>query len=1451
MSTTRNWTTVTESKFNWERDALEFVRERFPTHEPYRAWANFEFIADDGSINEVDLLVFTPQGFFLIEIKSRPGRLFGDAGTWTWDTEGRLATVDNPLIAANLKAKKLSSLLQRQKVCQKKGHLPFLETLVFCSAPDLKLELQGNARFRLCLRDRDTPSGQPTSNDKPARAGIMAAMKRRECLGLDATPKGVHDRPMAKLISQAMEQAGIRPSQRHRKVSDYVLNQMIAEGPGYQDWRATHAQVAESVRRVRLYLVRASATADERQTNQRAALREFQLLEMLQHPGVLKAHGFTEHEVGPALIFEHDPLSIRLDHFLAQQKDKLSTTQRLDLVRQIAEVMRYAHDKKVVHRALCPQSILVTNTASDRLRIKIFNWQVGYRDGSISSGVSRHVTATSHVDRLVEDTSTAYMAPEALTDDTPGEHLDVFSLGAIAYHVLSGVAPAANGLELSDKLRETKGLPISSVLNGAGESLQFLIQYSTHPEVPNRIDSVSDFLEGLDAVEKEQASLDHEFVDDPDRAQIGDTLPGGFSVIRRLGQGACSVALLVQDKGEEYVLKVASDPDHNARLKDEADVLQKVRHAHVVEFVRSLEIGDRVAFLMRPVFAEKDKRLIETLGQRLRKEGRLHIDLLQRFGEDLLGVVNHLEEQGIPHRDIKPDNIAVGMVGRGDKLHLVLFDFSLSRTPMDNIRAGTNGYLDPLLPLRKPPRWDLHAERYAAAITLYELATGGLPKWGDGATAPSHLSPATEITVDAEQFDPGLREPLGAFFRQAFRRDIEQRFHNADDMLRSWRRCFEGLQESVEPTDDGDGLPLTELLAEATFETQIPELGLGTRATNVLDRANVMTVADLLTFSIGRLLRMRGVGNKTRREITTAVKMLRERLGQPAKEASSTIASAATSAVDSAATAAAVPAEPVAETLDVATLSVDMLAERIHRVGHRDGETLAGTLHALLGLNMRLDHRWPSQTEIATALNVTRARIGQIIGKLQARWSKDPALTTLRGNISEILASQGGAMSVRELADAVLLARGSTLDEPQRGQAATAVVRAAVEVERTMSEPRYLVRREGERILVAQNVELANFACRLGELADALAAEDPLTAPARVLEKLRELPPPESTNLPDSRLLRLAAAISTRAAVSSRQELYPRGMPAARALKLSHGALLGLRSLTVEQIRERVASRYPESTPLPDRPELDKLLTQAGCDFRWDNAGKEGVGCYVSPLRETVSVTSGSESLMSAPAQPGRVEPGEITPEEADARQFEERLRRAIKEGAFLALLVNPKHYERARGELCRRFPLELVDFEGLFLDSLLAVATKANVQWDLVLKTDAAPHRGDWDKLMMLVARAMPLVEKSLVAGDASSVPDQPRKTMLVVYPGPLARYEQMDLLARLSQMVGRRDGIPGLWLLLPGDQQALLDGKPVPLIGPGQRVRVPLGWLVAGDHSSPSREANARITHPTEKLC
>ena len=1468
-----NWKTVAESSFPWERDALDFVRDRFPSHEPYRAWSNFEFIADDGTINEVDLLVFSPQGFFLIEIKSRPGRLFGDAGTWTWETDGKLITTDNPCFLADLKAKKLKPLLLRQKACKKKGPVPFIDALVFCSAPDLRFELRDRAAHHVLLRDTDT------------RPGIMAAIKRRECPGLPSHPHDRYDRPTARMISQAMEQAGIRPSQRHRKVSDYTLDQIIGEGPGYQDWSATHVQLPEAKRRVRIYNVRMGATDEERDTIQRAAQREAQLLETLQHPGILRREGFTGHELGPALVFEHDPLSVRLDHYLAQRKDQLGVDVRLDLMRQIAEVIRFANDKKVVHRGLCPQSVLISEADGGNPRIKVFNWQVGYRAGGTHVGrISRSVPAsagnsspgtdleirptsslsrisgTSHVDRLVEDASTAYMAPEAVSDEgIVGEHLDVFSLGAIAYHLFSGEAPADNGLELSNKLRETKGLQISSVLNGAGENLQFLVQYSTHPEVANRIDSVVDFLGLLDDVEEELTTPEHDFVEDPSRAQKGDSLPENFTVIKRLGQGACSVALLVQRDGQDYILKVASDTEHNPRLKDESEVLQKLRHQHIVEYCGDLEMGDRMAFLMRPVLVKvRDEMQVETLGQRLRKEGRLHIDLLQRFGDDLLDVVKYLEEQGIPHRDIKPDNIAVGQVGRGDKLHLVLFDFSLARTPGDNIRAGTTGYLDPLLPLRKPPRWDLHAERYAAAITLYELATGTLPKWGDGNTDPSHLD--CEITIDAELFDASLRDAFTDFFQQAFRRDPTERFDNAEEMLVSWRDCFAEIELPGTLSDHEDEEVLRELLADATFDTQIVELGLGTRAANALDRANVLTVEDLLTVSLRRLRRLRGVGNKTRREIAMAVKILRERLGQPVE------VGRISRSVPETAFHLDGPGDPSYEDqTNVATLSVDLIAQRLTKPSSRERDTARRTLLALLGLDPQLDDLWPSQTDVAACVDVTRGRIAQLVSKFQGRWAKEPAITQLRSDLADILERAGAVMSVLELSEAILVARGSVQDEPKRSKLATAVARACVEVERTMAEPRFLVRRVEKgsgtfsakhppgrsgkryltpfpRILVAMNQGLASYASCLGDEADKLANEELLVPPVRVIQRLRDVPlPTGAAVLSDARLVRLAAAASQHAAVSSRQELYPRGMEAARALKLSQGALYGVQYLTVQQIRDRVSSRYPEACELPGRPALDDLLIATGLDLVWDPEAK-GAGAYAP---KQAGISSLSIDVTRLTTAKGVTEGEEITPDIADARQFEERLQRGIKDGSFLALMVNPKYYDRACRELCDRFPVKLVDFEGLFIDALRDVVDKAGAKWEAVVDTDAIPGEGNWDKFMVLVKRAMPQIEEFLDCGSWFLAEDgkaanshdaenkQPRtknqepENILLTYVGMLARYDQMALLDRLRERVERGESLRSCWILLPGDQQAMIEGRTVPIIGPGQRARIPESWL------------------------
>ncbi|MFN9857978.1 MAG: DNA-directed RNA polymerase subunit alpha C-terminal domain-containing protein, partial [Pseudanabaena sp.] len=274
-------------------------------------------------------------------------------------------------------------------------------------------------------------------------------------------------------------------------------------------------------------------------------------------------------------------------------------------------------------------------------------------------------------------------------------------------------------------------------------------------------------------------------------------------------------------------------------------------------------------------------------------------------------------------------------------------------------------------------------------ITLYELATGTIPKWGDGVSDPSYLE--CEITIDAELFDLALRDSLPEFFAKAFRRNICDRFDNAEEMLREWRSCFEGLEPAGATLSEEDVANLQEKIAIATGDTPIAELGLGARALQVLDRHNIFVVKDLLSVQKAWLISLRGVGSKTRREIGDIVEQLRD------KE----IAEAELNELRS------------QDVADPSKLSIDMLVQRITRAS------------------------------------------GKGAPKAKSRWVKDAAIVKLRGDVAEILADVGLVMSLDEAAAAILVARGSYYDEPQRTKNAIAILQIVLEVEAVMVKPRF------------------------------------------------------------------------------------------------------------------------------------------------------------------------------------------------------------------------------------------------------------------------------------------------------------------------------------------------------------------------------------------------------------
>jgi hypothetical protein len=377
-----------------------------------------------------------------------------------------------------------------------------------------------------------------------------------------------------------------------------------------------------------------------------------------------------------------------------------------------------------------------------------------------------------------------------------------------------------------------------------------------------------------------------------------------------------------------------------------------------------------------------------------------------------------------------------------------------------------------------------------------------------------------------------------------------------------------------------------------------------------------------------------------------------------------------------------------------------------------------------------------------------------------------------------------------------------------------------------MAQRRFQMRRVAGKVVIACSQELAVYAEKLGQAADQLADADPLASPIRVFQELYEVQQPPQPHgcqpFSNERLLNLAAAMSQKATVSSRQEVYPRGMAAERALRLGIGALSGLgvgeteKGFSVEQIRDRVKSRYPAAEPLPDRPELDALLHKVGLDVRWDADSK------LYQRREAAILFTSGSSVPRRHSTATSARHVEVTPDVADARSFEDRLQHAYNDGGFLVLTVRPSRMRWAEAELMRRFELERVSFDDLLFDTLREEAKELEVDWTIIEQADGAdPASQDWKNLLHLIGRAGPKITARLV---------QRREHLLLVNPGMIARYDLMAILETLRDKVGHDAACPGLWVLVATDGQndmPILDHAEIPLITPGQRAKVSESWI------------------------
>jgi serine/threonine protein kinase len=201
-----------------------------------------------------------------------------------------------------------------------------------------------------------------------------------------------------------------------------------------------------------------------------------------------------------------------------------------------------------------------------------------------------------------------------------------------------------------------------------------------------------------------------------------------YTFVRRIGRGGMgTVDLAHAPDGTEVALKRLSlhgTPEEleraRVRIRREADVLEQLRHPHVVHLREVLDDGDDVVLVM-------DHLAGGTLAQRVAAHGPLAPEQVDRLADQLLDALATAHRLGIVHRDIKPGNVLFDEAGEAK-----LADFGVAvhrdATPGLTVTAaavGTPGFMAPEQARGEPAT--MASDVFSLGGTLLYAATGDGP----------------------------------------------------------------------------------------------------------------------------------------------------------------------------------------------------------------------------------------------------------------------------------------------------------------------------------------------------------------------------------------------------------------------------------------------------------------------------------------------------------------------------------------------------------------------------------------------------------------------------------------------------------------------------------------------------------------------------------------------------
>jgi serine/threonine-protein kinase len=263
---------------------------------------------------------------------------------------------------------------------------------------------------------------------------------------------------------------------------------------------------------------------------------------------------------------------------------------------------------------------------------------------------------------------------------------------------------------------------------------------------------------------------------------MGSLFAGRYQILSTLGQGGMGVVYKATDTQLQEPVAVktlradflSNDATALERFRSEIRLARKISHRNVV---RTHDIGeaDGTYYITMEYVAGT------SLYDLIQKKGKLPPAAAITIGKQLARALEVAHEQGVIHRDIKPQNLVVQPDGV-----LKVMDFGIARLTerkqgmtRTGMVVGTPEYMAPEQLLGD--EIDARADIYSAGIVLYECLTGTRPWVADSATVliGKMMSEPPRPPIEV---NPEISPELSALIVRTIARDRNERPASAGEL---------------------------------------------------------------------------------------------------------------------------------------------------------------------------------------------------------------------------------------------------------------------------------------------------------------------------------------------------------------------------------------------------------------------------------------------------------------------------------------------------------------------------------------------------------------------------------------------------------------------------------------------------------------------------------------------